>query len=190
MIYIPAGEFAYGEKATTKRKSKEEIGAFCIDVHEFPNTPGVRPLTGVTWMEAASKCEQVGKRLCTEYEWEKACRGRGGRRYPWGGKFLAANCPGATGDAGGYASGANEMCSSPYGVRDMSGSVWEWTSNAYDGDPLRRVVRGGYDADVGYLSARCSYRRGVEASQSSPNMGFRCCTKPTVVPLGGVGYGP
>ena len=190
MIYIPAGRFTYGEKATTKRKSKEEIEAFCIDTHEFPNTAGVRPLTGVTWMEAASKCRQVGKRLCTEYEWEKACRGKSGRRFPWGGGFLDTACPGAGGDGAGYVAGANAMCVSAYGVRDMSGSVWEWTSNAYEGDPLRRVARGGYDGTVGEKSARCSYRRAVEAKHSSPAMGFRCCTKPTVAPLSGVGYGP
>jgi hypothetical protein len=190
MIYIRRGTFRYGEKATTKRATKEEIEAFCIDAHEFPNTPGVRPLTSVTWMEAASKCRQVGKRLCTEYEWEKACRGTAGKRFPWGRTFLSDRCPGANGDAAGYVSGANTMCASPFGVFDMSGSVWEWTSNAFEGDPLRRVARGGYDADVGPKSARCSYRRAVEASQSSPRMGFRCCTTPTVSPLGGVGYGP
>jgi hypothetical protein len=190
MIYVPAGRFTYGEKATTKRKTKEEVGAYCIDQYEFPNTQGVRPLANVTWMEASAQCTAQGKRLCTEYEWEKACRGKWGRRFPWGGKFSDSTCPGSTPEGEGYASGGNALCVSPYGLGDMSGSVWEWTQNAYDGDPLRRVLRGGYDPEVGEKSARCSWRQPQEASKTSARIGFRCCATPIVAPLGGVAYEP
>ena len=89
---------------------------------------------------------------------------RGGARvYPWGDAWDAACCNteesgwGATTPVGTFPQGA-----SPYGVLDMAGNVWEWTSSArapypYDagdgredageGDPVRRddiVHRGGY----------------------------------------------
>jgi len=36
---------------------------------------------GVTWHQAQSYCESEGKRLPTEDEWERACRGPAGARY-------------------------------------------------------------------------------------------------------------
>jgi len=144
------------------------------------------PVVSISWDEAAAYAAFVGKRLPTEAEWEKAARGVDGRRYPWGSRFepdrVNAGYTAGTAAAGSYAGGA-----SPYGVLDMAGSVWEWTSSLYrpypydpgDGreDPAARgarVNRGGswyygawYVRTTHRATADHMYRRIAD-------LGFRC----------------
>ncbi len=195
MVLVPPGKFRYGDKEITGRRTDEEIGAFCIDRYEYPNREGVRPASGVSWLEAASACREQGKRLCTEYEWEKAARGPRGRRYPWGNTFDPSACaldPDAPGE---HLAGARPRCRSYYGVYDMGGSVWEWTMNTWEDDAAepgagapvgsttltgrsgsaKRVVRGGWERGLGEKGARASYRAAEDPSKTSPRIGFRCC---------------
>jgi len=178
MVLVPRGAFAYGDRDVTGRKTREEIAGFCIDRYEFPNREGARPETGATWLEAASRCRELGKRLCTEYEWEKACRGPGGFLYPWGNAFVRSACALDAESAAVHRSGARPRCVSPFGVFDMAGSVWEWTENAWDGDPSRRVVRGGWEEPLGELGASCGYRAAQDASRGTGRIGWRCCAAP------------
>jgi len=188
MQFVPAGVFVYGNMDLPRRPgddpsrrrervTKEMLGSFCIDRYEFPNREGARPATGVTWLEAASKCRALGRRLCTEYEWEKSCRGPGNLLFPWGNRFDMSTCALDAMAAAKHRSGALGGCVSGYGVYDMAGSTQEWTANAWDGSASARVVRGGWDEALAEKGARCSRRGSLAGAAAGPRTGFRCCAE-------------
>ena len=137
---------------------------------------GDHPVIEVSWYGAKSYCEWAGKRLPTEEEWQQACQGRDGRKYPWGNSFGSGNANiGGNGDGykrtspvGSFPGGA-----SPYGAMDMSGNVWEWTSSLYKSGGSTRVLRGGsWDGDAG--GARCESRNSYNPDYRYSLNGFRC----------------
>jgi hypothetical protein len=140
-----------------------QLGAFEIDLLPFPDDPGRPPETGVTWREAAAACEQAGKRLCHELEWELACEGATGRVYPYGDRYDGPRYV----DPLGVASAA--------GVRGM-GALGEWTLEVFDrSDDPPRTVRGPGDLPGDESTRRCAFRSKREPRQSSAAVGFRCC---------------
>lgn len=142
--------------------------AYCIDAHEFPGA-GRPPRTSVTFEAARGACEVAGKRLCTDAEWRRACAGRRGAAYPYGGAFDAGRCN--TEDADGEeravsASGSFKRCRSASGAYDMSGNVAEWTAD--------QTVRGGDFASADD-DASCGAGGKRSPSSARPSIGFRCC---------------
>jgi formylglycine-generating enzyme required for sulfatase activity len=97
-----------------------------------------QPVVCVSWYEAVAYTrwlsEQTGHpfRLPTEAEWEKAARGPEGLIWPWGNEWLAGHANGEaagidkTMPVGSYPDGA-----SYYGVLDMAGNAWEWTTTKW-----------------------------------------------------------
>ncbi len=153
-----------------------QVEAFCIDQFEFPNKRGVNPTVNVSWNDARRLCEGKGKRLCSEEEWEKACKGPGNARFPYGSAFDAEVCN--TEDAAGEDrvptfSGKFSRCRSGYGVADLSGNVAEWTSTPYAANSDRTQKGGAYDKPD--YASRCAARKNGPPGSRSPEVGFRCC---------------
>ncbi len=56
------------------------------------SSPGTLPQGYMTYYSAKRACENAGKRLCTEEEWVRACRGRRGTKHPYGANFEPGRC--------------------------------------------------------------------------------------------------
>jgi formylglycine-generating enzyme required for sulfatase activity len=218
VVRIPAGEFSMGSpegegESDERPQHAVDLSEFLIDKTEvswrqfqkfaeatgsqLPRTPiwGIRdhyPVSFVLWEEAKQYCEWVGGRLPTEAEWEKAARGTDAQRYPWGNDWK----PLCNSISGGLhqleAVGSYPGCVSPYGVLDMSGSMWEWTADRYAEDYYHeaasrdprgpdsgrlRVMRGGAWMSQP-LWLRAAYRAKRAPTSRNADHGFRCAQGP------------
>jgi len=215
MVVVPRGEFLMGSNALEADKDEApvakvfvetfwidkvtvtngryracvEAGACGLPIGSAFDQPSrtEHPATVVSWSKADAYCRWAAKRLPTEAEWEKAARGADDGVYPWGPRFESdrANVAGkGTEPVGSHPSGA-----SPYGVLDMAGNVFEWTSSLYKPYPYRsddgredptshgaRVNRGGSWAH-GPWYARVTFRATANhIYRWNSDLGFRCAS--------------
>jgi formylglycine-generating enzyme required for sulfatase activity len=148
------------------------------------------PVTGVSFADAEAFARWIGKRLPGEDEWEKAARGIDGRVYPWGNAFpgtppcqcaVTARSGEGAGDPGPAPVGRWAEGVSVYGLADMAGNVWEWTTGtaALPDEPGAegRVLRGGSFAS-GRDALRCARRYVERPGVRLLDVGFRCVRDP------------
>ncbi|HEY0468448.1 MAG TPA: SUMF1/EgtB/PvdO family nonheme iron enzyme, partial [Polyangiaceae bacterium] len=118
---------------------------------------GVRPQGYISQLEAASACQNAGKRLCTVSEWYRACRGEQHTLYPYGAKYVRGRCNvgkphllsilhGGDPRAWSYETGFNDPaldqrpgfladtgeysgCVTSAGIFDLIGNLHEWVSD-------------------------------------------------------------
>ena len=172
------------------------------------------PVTHVAYSDAEAYAAWMGKQLPTEAEWEFAARGGlEGRVFTWGDEFaptgkMMANTwqgefPWQNLDLDGYerTSPVKSFPPNGYGLFDMAGNVWEWTSDFFTprhpsqtGRPCcmptnprvnspetsqhiaRRVTKGGSHlcAPNYCLRYRPAARQGEAVDTSTSHIGFRC----------------
>ena len=58
-------------------------GDICIDQFEYPNLPGVKPISDATFAMAQQACIDSWEHLCSDKEWLYGCEGKLNRRYIW-----------------------------------------------------------------------------------------------------------
>lgn len=208
MVYVPGGKFEMGRNGFDEYERPAHfvtVKPFFMDRTEITNEQYSRfvsatghrapthwqdgkfsaaetnlPVVNVSWDDAVAFAKWANKRLPTEAEWEFAARGTDGRIYPWGNSWnpAMANAGKETGgnvlEVGRFPRGA-----SPFGVLDMCGNVWEWTSSslldyADQSKELApgRVIRGGaFDAPSARATA--TYRGILPTDRMRDKTGFR-----------------
>ncbi len=188
MAYIPSGSFIMGSSPSDPLRDFSEkpdvrtyVRSFCIDKYEYPDQEGVIPQTNVSFYKAERLCRAEGKQLCSEDEWEKACKGPSSLKYPYGNVWNSAKCDTQNKDGTNRSivpSGTYRACVSGYGVYDMSGNVMEWTDNIFSPqDTTDKVVKGGSFTKPDWAT-RCAYRYNMLPTSTSNEVGFRCCKPP------------
>jgi formylglycine-generating enzyme len=190
MVYIPPGALVVGTPPGAYPRLPDEevageqliVGGFYIDLFPYPNEEGAIPLTNVSNDEAVKLCSERTKRLCSELEWERACKGPENRIYEYGDAYRPEPC--GTGAAPLLRpTGLKVGCRSDFGARDLHGGVWEWTRSPFGRGTARGLfsVRGG-NAPAGELVGRCANTIGRPPDLRSATIGFRCCVGPDLVP--------
>ena len=144
----------------------------CVDAYEYPNQPDATPKDMVSQEEAANICQKEGKHLCTIEEWQAACRGKDGFKYSYGNSYKQSKCN--TNTKAAKRSGRKTQCRSWWGMYDMNGNLWEWTSTTSKQHPDKFLVAGG--AWNTNNESRCSESKFSFYPQNQyPSVGFRCC---------------
>jgi hypothetical protein len=148
--------------------ARDNGSTFCIDVYEWPNIAGEKPLAMVSWVQAKIFCMDAGKRLCTRDEWATACQTTKKAAYPYGQKYQKGKCPSEGRTT--YKSGSFLQCGEANGAKDMVGNVWEWVEDKKGDYPymLGGSVRFGEVAD-------CHLASEGGVGLKSAEVGFRCC---------------
>ncbi len=171
-----------------------------------PNTQDAwhadHPVVHVSWHDANAYAKWSGGRLPTEAEWEHAARGGlGDIRFPWGDEepddtgFFPCNIwqgrfPANNTERDGYAATAPAKSYDPngYGLFNMAGNVWEWTSEPFKVRSLKKSVQafhadrkgfkllkgGSFLCHISYCYRyRIAARTGNSANSSTSHQGFR-----------------
>ncbi len=158
---------------------------------------GAVPQGYISGQQAAGACAFAGKRLCTDVEWLRACRGPSSLTYPYGNvrqdglcnderaqhpvvqyfgtsegwiwSELGNACIGQQADTV-ATSGAHAACESADGAFDMMGNLHEWTAAAAG------TFRGGFYVDTSINGEGCLYATTAhDVSHWDYSTGFRCC---------------
>lgn len=173
--------------------------SFCIDQYEYPNKKGELPALLISWTEAKKTCEGLGKRLCTEVEFNFACEGPEMLPYTYGFVRDAQKCsidkayrkrekklfrydkcmqrPQCKAHLAELdqrlPAGSLPECVSPFGVYDLNGNINEWVELPGKKYPDRSGLKGGW---WGPVRGRC--RPTVDFHKEDDygyEEGFRCC---------------
>jgi formylglycine-generating enzyme required for sulfatase activity len=185
ILYLPEFRIARVPVTVAQFAAFVKAAGFETKANQDARDKAEHPITRVSWYDAVEFCRWAGVRLPTEAEWEKAARGTDGRIWPWGTdppteKLCNFNLNVKdTTPVRRYPEGVSE-----YGLLDMAGNVWEWTSSLfkpyrYDAGDGRedlgsdggRTLRGGSFLDTAQ-DVRCASRWDFPLDRDD-DIGFR-----------------
>jgi len=138
---------------------------------------GVRPQAYISRLEAASACQNAGKRLCAVSEWYRACRGEHDTLYPYGATHVRGRCNvgkphllsilhGSDANAWSYEKAFNDPeldrrpgflaetgeyagCVTSAGVFDLVGNLHEWVGDRVDASIAQKLpLKAGIRARI------------------------------------------
>ncbi|MCE9571577.1 MAG: formylglycine-generating enzyme family protein [Deltaproteobacteria bacterium] len=166
------------------QKWPEEVERFVWRDAQPPPERADHPVVLVTWAQARDYCAWRGRlvgearRLPTEAEFEKAARGTDGRMFPWGDEYAADKLDSrVTGPDDTMAVGSFTAGASPFGVLDLAGNVYQWTSTPWPPGAgpgaAKMTVKGSAWDDWGGLG-RGAQRHGRPIGVRHAIVGFRC----------------
>jgi formylglycine-generating enzyme len=163
---------------------------FCIDRYEYTAPGQDLPLNFASFQTATTVCEGLGKRVCTESEWNFACEGEEMRPYPYG-FTREEKCNQDRNDL--YEpnphfqvladrrepAAARPGCVSPFGVYNMAGNMDEpvLREGSAHVEPYRNALKGGW-----WMAARNRCRPATTAHDDyykDIQVGVRCCSNGT-----------
>lgn len=149
-----------------------EVKSYLWKNGTYPENEGEHPVVLVSYEDALAYAQWKGKkdqriyRLPTAEEWEKAARGTDGRYFPWGNQWYAE----ATNWAGSGRNRTSEVSAYPlsrsiYGVEDMAGNVFEFTSTLkQQGVKKESVMKGcSWDDSPGFCRAAYHHTRPLQS---------------------------
>jgi formylglycine-generating enzyme required for sulfatase activity len=139
--------------------------------HSYLPEEALHPVVNITWQEARSYCEWVGKRLPTEEEWHLAAAGEEGRVYPWGDEADPSrlNSDNNRETDGLVRVDAFAEGRTPDGIYQILGNASEWVIGSAD-HPQSHC--GGSWRDFALTNSRCFWETG--SNESADTIGFRC----------------
>jgi formylglycine-generating enzyme len=187
-------------KEPTECLSKKRLPMrFCVDRYEWPDKKGELPALLIPWTDAKKACEAIGKRLCTEDEYNFACEGEQMLPYTYGYVRDATKCnidrpyrkrehkllkyEACMKNAAckkelekldqRLPAGSMPACVSPFGAYDMNGNINEWVFRPKEKYPSRSGLKGGW---WGPVRGRCRPTVGFHKEEDyGYEEGFRCC---------------
>ncbi|MEO1166267.1 MAG: formylglycine-generating enzyme family protein [Chloroflexota bacterium] len=159
-----------------------------------------KPVVGVSWFESVAFClwlsDETGEKIMlpTDEQWQFAAQGTDNRAYPWGNTWNPNLCQNnfsgriGTSPVTQYENKFRNFLgfgnindgTSPFGVVDMVGNVWEWCVTDSDkktddinASAFRRVFRGGCWYDINLDMFRCDHRSRNFPHERMYVIGFR-----------------
>ncbi|MBK8939559.1 MAG: SUMF1/EgtB/PvdO family nonheme iron enzyme [Polyangiaceae bacterium] len=190
------------EFESTKPKCTGKIvkKRYCIDKYEYPNQAGVRPEVMNRFHQAQVKCAALGKRMCSESEWNFACEGPDTKPFPYGYKRDPYKCNGdhLWDDPDmklvekrdpkelarlwkGVPSGSQPDCISDFGVHDMPANADEVVATEQSKNGNRGEFDSIHTGGPWYSGVRNQCRPKVYTHGEDFYyyfLSFRCCAEP------------
>jgi len=135
------------------------------------------PVVMVSWYGATAFCNYYGYRLPTEWEWQAVADFNGSYIYGCGESIDPSKANYGTNNPLGltdypYTSPVGYYPAYGYGMCDMAGNVWEWTSTVNGSD---RVIRSGSWSSIDRSHCSVSYRINITPEAMYGELCFRAC---------------